>query len=350
MIENDKEADFHIFPNEIWFKIFSFLDLKTQKIITRVNKDFLALVGLIWKTKLMRLKPLLGEITADYRSVKLKVVMNAFLTEKIVPVEQFTSADLYETLSKYEALSSSKVQTVCDHEYAFFHDYDKAGCKFLDLYQKWPRPGSKSLDKFIRGNKDLVYLDIADCRENIEAVHFLTTQCTKLEALRMLATDPLIPYAEILKLKQLKFLEIQFDSFYRDHRDDLIYSLNQLPLLQVLKFQSCYGMTDQHVVTLLERCKNLSILQLPFNTKINGWFLESVLEKMKSPDTNEDIIPKNLTSLKIYINTAYVELSTVIPELYVRTIQDELKILGLDLHIEYVHKKLSSFNPKDFYV
>ena len=49
----------------------------------------------------------------------------------------------------------------------------------------------------------------------------------------MLATDPLIPYNEILKLKSLKFLEIQFDSFYREHRDELIFSLNQIPLLEV---------------------------------------------------------------------------------------------------------------------
>ena len=71
---------------------------------------------------------------------------------------------------------------------------------------------------------------------------------------------------------------------------------------------------------------------------------------MKSPDPNVDIIPQNLSSLKLFINTAYIDLHTVIPELYVRTIQDELKMLGLDLQIEYVHKKLSSFNPKDFYV
>eukprot|EP00090_Calanus_glacialis_P001579 TRINITY_DN11149_c0_g1_i1.p2 TRINITY_DN11149_c0_g1~~TRINITY_DN11149_c0_g1_i1.p2 ORF type:complete len:167 (-),score=27.99 TRINITY_DN11149_c0_g1_i1:19-519(-) len=166
----------------------------------------------------------------------------------------------------------------------------------------------------------------------------------------MFATDPLIPYSEILKLKSLKFLEIQFDSFYRDHRDDFIFSLNQLPLLQVLKLQSCYGMTDQHVVSILERCKNLTILHLPFNTKIDGWFLESLLERIKSPESNEDTIPLNLTSLKLFINTAYTDLHTVIPDLYVRTIQDELKILGLDLQIEYVHKKLSSFNPKDLHV
>ena len=85
------------------------------------------------------------------------------------------------------------------------------------------------------------------------------------------------------------------------------------------------------------KCKELSL----------GWFLESLLEKMKS-HSKIDEFPQNLSSLKLFINTAYIDLHTVIPELYVRTIQDEMKILGLDLQIEYVHKKLSSFNPKDF--
>ena len=68
---------------------------------------------------------------------------------------------------------------------------------------------------------------------------------------------------------------------------------------------------------------------------------------MKTPaDMNVDTIPQNLSNLKLFINTAYTDLLNVIPELYVRTIQDEFRILGLDLQIEYVHKKLSSFNPK----
>jgi len=335
-----------IFPNEIWLKIFTFLDLKHQKLVTSVSRNFLFLVESIWKTKLIKLKPLFSQISGDHTSVKLKVVMNAILNEKAVPLDQYSSSDLYQVLTKYKTLSTPGKPPGCDHGYVFFHDYDRAGCKFLDLHQKWPRPGEKSLEKFIRGNKDLVYLNIADCRENIEAVHHLTTQCTRLEVLRMFATDPLIPYSEILKLKNLKFLELQFDTFYRDHREDLLFSLNQLPLLQVLKFHSCYGMTDQHVVSILERCSKLIILHLPFNTKINGWFLESLLEKMKS-HSKIDEFPQNLSSLKLFINTAYIDLHTVIPELYVRTIQDEMKILGLDLQIEYVHKKLSSFNPKD---
>jgi len=345
-----KKNELQIFPNEIWLKIFKFLDLKSQNMVTNVNRNFLFLVVSIWKTKVIKLKPLFDQLNEDYKSVRLKVVMNAHLNDKAVPVDQFLPPDLFDILSKYKALVTDGQYSMTEHGYAFFHDYSAVGCKFLDLYQKWPRPGAKSLDKFTSGNKDLVCLHISDCRENIEAVHYLTTHCTKLKVLRLFATDPLIPYTEIFKLKDLKFLELQFDSFYREHRDDFISSLNQLPLLQVLKLQSCYGMTDQHVFTILEGCKALRILHLPFNTKIEGWFLESLLERLKSSDTHDDKISQNLSSLKLFINTAYTDLHTVIPDLYARTIQTELKNFGLEVQIEYVHKKLTSFNPKDLHV
>jgi len=339
------KSEIQDFPNEIWLKILQCLDLKTQKVVTYVNRNFLSLVVSIWRTKLIKLKPFFNQVNEDYKSVKLKVVMNAHLNDKAVPVDQFLSDDLFDILCKYNALVSSENLTVTEPGYSFFHDYGAVGFKYLDLHQKWPRPGAKSLEKFLSGNKDLVCLHISDCRENIEAVHYLTTHCTNLVALRLFATDPLIPYTEIFKLKHLKFLELQFDSFYREHRDDFILSLNQLPLLQVLKFQSCYGMTDHHVLTILERCKALRILHLPFNTKIDGWFLETLIERLKS---SADTIPRSLSGLKLFINTAYTDLHTVIPDLYVRTIQDELKVLGLEVQIDYVHKKLTTFNPKDF--
>ena len=81
--------------------------------------------------------------------------------------------------------------------------------------------------------QDLVCLSVTDCRENIEAVQYLTHHCHQLQALRLLATDPLVPYKEIQQLKQLRFLEVQFDSFYREHRDDFLLYLAQLSKLQV---------------------------------------------------------------------------------------------------------------------
>ena len=61
-----------------------------------------------------------------------------------------------------------------------------------------------------------------------------------LQALRLYATDPLISYKHILQLKELKFLEITFDSFYRDHREQFLYGLPQLENLQVGRIS--YGM------------------------------------------------------------------------------------------------------------
>lgn len=82
--------------------------------------------------------------------------------------------------------------------------------------------------------QDLVYLSVEDSRGNIEAVHYLTTEMRNLQALRLYATDPLLPYKNILLLKHLQFLEISLDSFYREHRDQFLFGLSQLINLQVL--------------------------------------------------------------------------------------------------------------------
>ena len=83
--------------------------------------------------------------------------------------------------------------------------------------------------------QDLVFLSVGDSRGNIEAVHYLTSEMKNLQALRLYATDPLLPYKDILLLKHLQFLEITFDSFYREHRDQFLYGLSQLENLQVGK-------------------------------------------------------------------------------------------------------------------
>ena len=41
-------------------------------------------------------------------------------------------------------------------QYLFFHDYNVFNCKYLDLHQKWPRPGRKSLEKFIEQNQVII--------------------------------------------------------------------------------------------------------------------------------------------------------------------------------------------------
>ena len=132
--------------------------------------------------------------------------------------------------------------------------------------------------RFLAGNPGLVCLEVPqcntvhhcilvwqvrDCRENIEAVHHLLSHCPGLQAVRLLATDPLLPYTELLALRHLQFIEITADSFYRDHRccpalgtvaalhcgrDEFLAGLSRLPKLRVLKLKSCYGMTDQQVL------------------------------------------------------------------------------------------------------
>ena len=101
-------------------------------------------------------------------------------------------------------------------------------------------------------------------------------------------------------------------------------------------------MREDHVLHILETCSTITHLQLPVNTRLTGWFLETLLENRK------ENMMKNLIFLKCYINTAYVDLLTVIPQLYVSSIVEELLNLGLHLDIDFIHKKLPSFNPKDF--
>lgn len=96
---------------------------------------------------------------------------------------------------------------------------------------------------------------------------------------------------------------------------------------------------------LLQNCPRLQALHLPFNSKISGWFLESVEELLSSRITG-------LTDLTVHINTAYTMSGnlSVIPEPFADIIKQNLKTQGLLLNIHFVNKKLSSFNPKDFYV
>ena len=100
-------------------------------------------------------------------------------------------------------------------------------------------------------------------------------------------------------------------------------------------------MTEGNVLHLLETCSKLKSLCLPFNSKITGWFLESLLERRKKQDW------RNLENIKMYINTAYVDIHTVIPELYAETLVNDFSNLSLKLEVNFVHRKLPSFNPKD---
>jgi len=262
--------------------------------------------------------------------------------------------DIYETLRMDPYILHSllaRLKFLCSssgsHQsgYEFFHDYGRQKRKHLELHQKWPRPGSKSLTQFIAGNADLVYLEVSDCRENIEAVHYITSQCRRLQALRLFATDPLLPYSEISNLSQLRYLEIQFDTFYREHRDDFLHRLGQLQNLQVLKIPTCYGLSDSQALSLICSCASLTHLSLPCNSKIAGWVLESLLQA----DHRAILSTCHLEQLSLTVNTAYVPLTNCIPEPLATVLVEEAKTsLNLGVTIAFTHKKLPSFNPKGF--
>merc|ERR1719370_2695640 len=120
---------------------------------------------------------------------------------------------LHSLLARLKFLRSSS--GFHQSQYEFFHDYGRQKRKHLELHQKWPRPGSKSLTQFVAGNTDLVCLEVSDCRENIEAVHYITAQCTRL---------------------------------------------GQLQNLQVLKIPTCFGLSDSQALSLISSCSSLTHL------------------------------------------------------------------------------------------
>ena len=170
------------------------------------------------------------------------------------------------------------------------------------------------------------------------------TFCPRLQALRLFATDPLLPYSEISNLSQLRYLEIQFDTFYREHRDDFLHRLGQLQNLQVLKIPTCFGLSDSQALSLISSCASLTHLSLPCNSKIAGWVLESHLQAdHRTTSTGQ------LEHISLTVNTAYVPLTNCIPEPLATVLVEEAKTsLNLGVTIAFTHKKLPSFNPKGF--
>ena len=98
-------------------------------------------------------------------------------------------------------------------------------------------------------------------------------------------------------------------------------------------------MNETNVLHIVETCTNLRILFLPFNPSITGWFLETLLERRRRGEWTR------LEKLKLYINTAYVDIQTVIPELYAAALATDLSNLGLHLDVRFAHNKLRHFNP-----
>merc|ERR1712192_4756 len=330
-----------VLPSVVWRHVASLLDLAGQAALAATCRELMGIVVSLWRRRLSLLCEQIKMIGEDYKQVKQAVVMGALL-EELGPIRKMDPYVLHSLLARLKFLRSSS--GTLQSGYEFFHDYGRQKRKNLELHQKWPRPGSKSLAQFVAGNTDLVCLEVSDCRENIEAVHYITSHCTRLQALRLFATAPLLPYSEICNLSQLRYLEIQFDTFYREHRDDFLHRLGQLQNLQVLKIPTCFGLSDSQALSLISSCASLTHLSLPCNSKIAGWLLESLLQA-----DHRATFTSHLKHLSLTVNSAYVPLTSCIPEPLATVLVEEAKTsLNLNVTIAFTHKKLPSFNPKGF--
>lgn len=331
-----------VLPSVVWRHVASLLDLASQAALAATCRDLMDIVVSLWRRHLLLISDQIKTIGQSYKQVKQAIVMEALL-EELGPVGKMDPYLLHSLLARFKFLSFTSLHHNSGR-YEYFHDYGRQKRKHLELHQKWPRPGSKSLTQFVAGNSDLICLEVSDCRENIEAVHFIMAQCTRLQALRLFATDPLLPYSEIANLAHLKFLEIQFDTFYREHRDEFLHGLGQLQNLQVLKIPTCFGLTDSQASSLISCCTSLTHLTLPCNSKIAGWVLETLVQ-FDSPTS----FGSHLKSLSLTVNTAYVPLTSCIPEPLATVLVEEAKTtLNANVTIAFTHKKLPSFNPKGF--
>ena len=69
-------------PHELWQKIFTFLDLKSQHNVSKVSGDFCELIGSIWTSKIARLIPQFDVISDDHDNVRLNLTMRSFLQDR----------------------------------------------------------------------------------------------------------------------------------------------------------------------------------------------------------------------------------------------------------------------------
>jgi len=328
------------FPDELWLCIIDFLDLDTQKIVLKVSKTFHDIVTMIWRAKVFKIKKRkLVSHSESAEEIRYKLVMNNVLEDHKRKNENFVQKDLLKILETSSSLLKHETSL---ENYDYFHDYNRKSIKWLDLSQKWPRPGAKTLSRFTLHNLDLVYLSVSDCRENIEAVHHLLSSCVQIEGLQLFAIDPLLPYCELSRLRNLQFLEIQFDTFYRDHRESFLENLAKLQNLKILRLRTCYGLSDTQVVELLRsRSNSLVEISFPLNSRIQGWCLESILS---------EIAPSSpaLKVMRLYINTAYSSLTHNIPELHADNLIKRLREeFNISVEVTFIHLKLLCFNPKD---
>lgn len=122
-----------------------------------VSRDFCILIESIWRSLLLRLQNEICNFTDDFSQLKHNLVMKALLEQ--YPVEKCSKMKLFTMMKMHLKLKGpDKGQEPIkdpnqNQEYTFYHDYHIPNRKYLDLHQKWPRPGKKSLEKFYKGNQ-----------------------------------------------------------------------------------------------------------------------------------------------------------------------------------------------------
>ena len=97
-------------PHELWQKIFTFLDLKSQHNVSKVSGDFCELIVSIWTSNIARLRPQFDVISEDHDIVRLNLTMRSLLQDKDIkynPLEEPTDAEykfLYKLLQQHKIL------------------------------------------------------------------------------------------------------------------------------------------------------------------------------------------------------------------------------------------------------
>ena len=91
-------------PYEIWQKIFTFLDLKHQSLISQVNVQFHNLIISLWRSKLLKLKPTFEDISEDHNEVRMNLTMKTILDDESGNLEKCTKQKLYKILLQFRIL------------------------------------------------------------------------------------------------------------------------------------------------------------------------------------------------------------------------------------------------------
>ena len=97
---------FQMIPHELWQKIFTFLDLKSQNNVSKVSGDFCELIVCIWRSHIARLIPQFDVISEGHNNVRLNLTMKSLLEDRKYNTlgEHKDYSFLYKLLHQYKIL------------------------------------------------------------------------------------------------------------------------------------------------------------------------------------------------------------------------------------------------------